>query len=53
MKGKISSAVSSIDALDTITAGDFDHSKISRTNALAAQDILVTNLKLFKELNET
>ena len=35
VKGKISSAV------------DFDHSKISRTNVLAAGDKLVTNLQLF------
>ena len=35
VKGKISSAV------------DFDHSKISRTNVLAALDKLVTNLQLF------
>ena len=52
MKGKISSAVASINALVKDTAGDFDHSKISRTNVLATHDKLVANLKLFKGLHE-
>ena len=34
VKKKISSAVASINALVKDTSGDFDHSKISRTNAL-------------------
>ena len=48
VKGKISSAVASFGASDKNAARDFDHGKISRTTVLAAQDKLVTNLKLFK-----
>ena len=56
MKEKITSAVASINALCNAlvkdTSGDFDHSKISRTNALATHGKLVANLKLFKGLHE-
>ena len=53
VKGNISSAVASFGASDKNAARDFDYSKISRTTVLAAQDKLVTNLKLFKDLHET
>ena len=57
MKGKnITSAVASLNALVNAlvkdTAGDFNHSKISRTNPLATHSKLMANLELVKGLHE-
>ena len=52
VKGKISSAVAVINALVKDTAGDFNHSKISRTYPLATHSKLMANLELVKGLHE-
>ena len=52
MKGKITSAVNSINALVKDTAGKFDHSQISKTNALATHGKLLANVELIKGLHE-
>ena len=52
VKGKITCAVNSINALVKDTAGKFDHGKISRTNALSTHYKLVANLELVKNLHE-
>ena len=52
VKGKITSAVNSINALFKDTDGIFDHSKINRTNALTTHSKMVANLELIKGLHE-
>ena len=56
MNEKISSDVASLNALVNAlvndTAGDFDHSRIRRTNAVTAYSKLVANLELIKGLHE-
>ena len=52
VKGKVTSAVKSIEALDKDSAGEFDHTKISRTNALASKTKLETNFELVRKLHE-
>ena len=52
VNGKIFSAVASINAQVKDIAGDFDHSKISRTNALSTHAKLVVNLELVKSFHE-
>ena len=52
VKGKVTSAVNSIEALEKNSAGEFIHAKISRTNALASKTKLDTNFELIRKLHE-